>query len=1281
MALNLALGQSENAPPTTALHISEFLASNQSGLRDDQESRSDWIELYNPTDGAINLGGYALTDDPDVPRKWVLPERRLAARTAQIIFAIGTDSEPPQNNSTGPLYAPFKLSAAGEYLALVAPDGSTVHEFAPSFPPQKADISFGLTPAGQTGYFDRPSPGRVNSATLQEGFLPPLFLSHQRGFYQQPVLLRLASSTDGAAIRYTLDGSRPSPTHGTFYRSPIPIETTTILRLISFKSQFIASDVQTHTFLFFKDVAHQPAQPEGYPNTWGTDNEIPGGNVDADYEMDSRVINGAQPGFELSDALLDLPTLSVALAPDDFVGRSRGIYTHPKSRGAAWEKECSIEWMEPSGTRAFQSNCQIEIHGNSSRRPWRMQKHSFRLTFLAAFGNARLNFPIFPDSPVDRFNKLILRASFTDSWGLVSWSSNRYRPNDSQYIRDVWMKESFRDMGHPSSHGDWVHLYVNGLYWGIYNVTERLDADFFSDHQGGDPDDWEIIEDLGGTSPGWASLFSLIRSQNQAPDLLDQIAPLLDVNNFIDYMLLHFYADAEDWPHHNGYAAHNPHINQPFRFLVWDQEIVLDNPRLQRYGNNEANKPGALFQLLRQNQTFRDRFGDRVHFHLFGAGGLNLPHSQERYARVAQRIDKAIVAESARWGDTQQSTSYGNRIQQPANPNNRDDLQYPPAPNAPDVYFTREDSWLVEKDTVIEHYLPRIYDASQSQSLIRELRTQRLYPAVDAPRITPPSGAYTDLTIELTQPNGGAIYFTTDGTDPRSAERSANDGIRWIDANTPVFVHIPTANSPARTWVRPEFDHSGWTQGRLGVGYETAPADFEGLIRSDVSAMRNQTASVYLRIPFELTAKEITDSRQISLNMRYDDGFVVFLNGVRVADANAPGTLRWNTTATASHNDAAAIQPVSFDLTEHRAQLEPGTNLLAIQGLNHATTSTDLLLLPELSATSIGNQPTEASIAGMPYAGPIQLDRSATLKARTFANGEWSALNEARFFIGETATQANLIISEIHYHPAQNGDAEYLRIQNINPLHPIDLSRLRFEEGIQYEFLDGASLAPGKSALLVRSEESYLAEYGDSEMILGQYSGVLDNGGESLHLVDRQGQTIVQFRYDDELPWPPTADGHGASLGLLRPDSAPDPANSQNWQPLSPGTDGSLPDLAQTDRDQDGLNARLEFALGTSDDDPQSGWDAIQLTVEPIEQGQPTPLHFFLRYRTNPIATGIRIQPEQSTHLFPAEWARQTLIPLPPSALTEGWRGYRTEQPIRPDSQSFIRLQTVESNP
>jgi hypothetical protein len=202
----------------------------------------------------------------------------------------------------------------------------------------------------------------------------------------------------------------------------------------------------------------------------------------------------------------------------------------------------------------------------------------------------------------------------------------------------------------------------------------------------------------------------------------------VDVENFADYMLLHFYADAEDWPHHNGYAAANIGSGDGrFRFFVWDQEIVLDYHGRAASRINRSAGAGALFQKLRASDAFRQLFSDRVHRHCFQDGALSLPASQARYRQLAARIDRAIVAESARWGDTQVSTPYGNAIRQPQPPDDVDHNLYPPAPHGPDFTFTRESSWIVERDNVIDHYLPAIHDVRNSFALLNLLRAEGLY--------------------------------------------------------------------------------------------------------------------------------------------------------------------------------------------------------------------------------------------------------------------------------------------------------------------------------------------------------------------------------------------------------------------------------------------------------------------------------------------------------------------------------------------------------------------------
>ena len=617
---------------------------------------------------SINLAGYSLTDDSNIPKKWMFPPILMPAGGYLVVYGgapvVDGITLSDYQDADGHFHFNFNLKDSGEFLAIVRPDGRTLESvIEPSYPAQFADISYGLNRNGEGHYFTSPSPGKIN-VTGYEGILKDTLFSEKRGFYDAPIEVRISTEEENTSIRYTLDGSQPTVSRGQLYESPVSITTTTTLRAIAFREGWRSSKVMTHSYIFVNDVARQPANPSGWPDNWGANGEVNrndgsrNGIVPADYEMDPRVVKNTLPGYGIRDALLDIPSVSIVMSQDDFIRPGSGIYAIPQTR---IEKPCSIEYLLPDGSRGFQDNCKIEVHGNSSRRPWRMQKHSLRVTFTSDQGAARLNYPLFPESPVSNFNKLVLRACFTDSWGLVSWGSSRYRPNDSQYIRDVWMKKSLQAMGQASSHGNFVHLYVNGLYFGLHNLTERLEDDFFSNHLGGDEQDWEINEDFSSPGRRWSQMMQIDAS---TPEGFAEIQSFVDIENFADYMLLHFYADSEDWPHHNGYAAANTNSGDGrFRFFVWDQEIVLDKFSWNRYDRSDG--VGALFQKLRQNPEFRLIFADQAQKHLSPGGALSLNQSQQRYLNLANQIDKAIVAESARWGDTQASTPYGNRVQQP----------------------------------------------------------------------------------------------------------------------------------------------------------------------------------------------------------------------------------------------------------------------------------------------------------------------------------------------------------------------------------------------------------------------------------------------------------------------------------------------------------------------------------------------------------------------------------------------------------------------------------------
>ncbi|UCD53562.1 MAG: lamin tail domain-containing protein [Phycisphaerales bacterium] len=158
---------------------------------------------------------------------------------------------------------------------------------------------------------------------------------------------------------------------------------------------------------------------------------------------------------------------------------------------------------------------------------------------------------------------------------------------------------------------------------------------------------------------------------------------------------------------------------------------------------------------------------------------------------------------------------------------------------------------------------------------------------------------------------------------------------------------IPTDGSLGLAWTRADFDDSAWLSGTTGVGF-----DYPGLVGLDVTAMRGVNETVYVRIPFQV--KDAASVRRLTLRMKYEDGFVAFLNGVEAARSNAPDVAEptWNTAAAAIRPDEDAVTFEDFDISAHADRLVTGDNILAIQGLNIDLISSDLLVLPELVAVS-----------------------------------------------------------------------------------------------------------------------------------------------------------------------------------------------------------------------------------------------------------------------------------------------------------------------------------------
>jgi hypothetical protein len=1109
--------------PDSVVVINEFVASNDGGLRDEDGELTDWVEIYNPGSGSINLDGWGLTDDAGDSLKWTFPDITMAPGAYLVVFASAKNRRPVNGDN---LHTNFSLSKEGDYLALVTPTGVALPtSFSePQYPAQQADIAYGLY-GGDPGYWYLvpPTPGASNESSVKyvAPSTEPAF-SQERGFYEAAFGLRLSTDTPGGEIYYTTDGSAPTESSGTRYRSSISITTTTAVRAIVIAPDHLPSRTTTHTYVFLADVIRQPEQPEGFPDVWHRGYPV-------NYVMRQDVV--AEYSDEIIDDLMALPTMSLVMDVDDLFSQESGIYSNSEARGVEWERPASVEYFFPDGTEGFDVNCGIRVYGDGSAIPSVNLKHTLRLLFKSQYGPSKLRYPLFENSPIEEFDTLILRGSSNFSWVHLSDGLEWQREN-ALYIRDVFARDTQLAMGHPSSHGNYVHLYLNGLYWGLYNPSERPSATFLADHLGGSKEEWDALntgQPIDGDRDSWNTMMSMANAGMNSEEDYEAIQRYLNIENLIDYDILNHYLQNGDWPMYNWYAGRRRQEGAGYHFFAWDSEYAVYDVDANIVSRNPDDTAQRLLHALRDHPEFEMLFADHVHRHLFNDGTLTPSATIARWMMRADELFAPIVGESARWGDSWMRV--------------HDNLPY-----------TRDGDWIPALDWVIEEFLP-----VRPGVLLDQYRDIGLYPSVEAP-VFYVNGAYQHGgrvadgdTLSMENPSGsGAIYYTADGIDPRLpallAERVSSTTL--VEESAPKRVSIPTATTPVGTAWREDagFDDSGWTnytfvEGRTGgVGYELE-SGFEDHLSYDIEEqMFGTNASCYIRIPFSAPAGVSTLGTQLTLRLRVDDGFVAYIDGVRVASKYAPSPLQWNSSSTGGDEDSTDFE--EYDISSFMDQLVEGDHVLAIHGLNaSADESSDYLISAELVVEEFdGAAGGGISPSALLYEGSLEIADTIVIHSRVYYGNEWSALNVATFVIDGIGD--SLHITEINYNPADGG-AEFIEVGNRGS-RSIDLTGVYFSEGIRFDFEAQSVLAPGQRAVLVRDNDvdAFQERYPDV-VPRGYYAGRLDNGGETVALSDASGAVVTSVTYDDLAPWPVEADGFGHSLVLT--NAGGDPNDPANW--------------------------------------------------------------------------------------------------------------------------------------
>ncbi|MEM7261820.1 MAG: CotH kinase family protein, partial [Planctomycetota bacterium] len=570
-------------------------------------------------------------------------------------------------------------------------------------------------------YLEPPTPGEPNDSNGYDGLVQDTTFSVDRGVFSEPFELEILTATEGALIRYTRDGSKPSPGQGELYDGPLRIDETLTIRAIAYRPAYRPSDVDTQSYVFPSDVVDQAT-------------------------MIRDIAGSASLRPLVIESLGRIPSVHIT------VGSSIPTST---------EVPATIEFSRPDGHKGFHVEAGIKRVGGHSLGAY--PKNNMRIYFRREFGAPKLRYPLFRDvrygeGAVDEFDRLQLRSGSHDS--IFYLGARAQLPADAQYVRNRFMNDLQLEMGRLSIRGRYVHVYLNGTYWGHYQLMESPGAGHIAEYEGGDKADYEAVRrgnPIGSSAPAWAALRNIRTDWSE-------VTRRVDVPNFVDYMLLNYWAgNAWDWRTHQNWAAtgaSDPEVGK-YQFLCWDSDIVL---RRTDDNNLGIGGPDNLFRDLLRHDEFRIALADGIERHFYGNGLLTPARVAEIYQRRAEEVRPTLIAESARW-------------------------------RAGGIRWLPTQQWQFELNRLLTDFFPR-----RAAIVLTQMRNARWFLDIATPAFridgTAHFGGWVPRSAELSMEGEGVILFTTDGSDPRGQDAAPYRNPVVIERSTRVLAR----SSEGRDW-------------------------------------------------------------------------------------------------------------------------------------------------------------------------------------------------------------------------------------------------------------------------------------------------------------------------------------------------------------------------------------------------------------------------------------------------------------------------------------------------
>ena len=614
---------SRRRPNDTGLIFSEILPGCKKAYLDSDGNSADFVELYNPTSVKVDLSGYALSDNEDDPYDFTFPGGTVIQPGGYLLVNCSSDYK---KNTADGLCAPFSISNGADSILLFDPDGFIVLEYGPvSAASDCSLVSVDGAPFVETSFI---SPGLPNTAEgageylrstgagiLQAVILPPSAIPGS-GRYDGVDGITVTLSAQGE-IRYTTDGSVPTAS-STLYTGPIQLSSTKVIRAVATDGKGHASSVSSFTYLVNEghtlDVVSMMSNPGGL--------------------------------FSVQNGIYS--TGPYRLKPHGAPEEEPGI-PYPYTQANYWRKwvrQANVQLLPVDGSAGFSADCGASIFGGFSRIN---SKKSLKFKFKKAYGDSKLHYSLFANRDFSDYDSFVMRCGGQDVYGAL--------------IKDdlvATLCEGLLDVMATRP----AIFYINGEYYGIYHIREKVNRHFVASHYNVPTDSIDIIQGNGNPEEGsvrdWKALLSYVRSHDLSrPECFEYVAERMDLRNYADFIIAEICCDNKDAG--NIRCFRSPKIDGKWRWILYDVDISMYNPTSDTYHiwlkpTNQNLCQTDLIRGLLKNREFHDIFVERLEYQMHNIWNkANVNAAIDAYVKIlspeVERNNRRWVGSYKTWED------------------------------------------------------------------------------------------------------------------------------------------------------------------------------------------------------------------------------------------------------------------------------------------------------------------------------------------------------------------------------------------------------------------------------------------------------------------------------------------------------------------------------------------------------------------------------------------------------------------------------------------------------